>query len=200
MINIDECLIEKASCETSCVNFLNKSKTPHAVYTNTSSFVGVRAIVDPYCTCNVRERLVCLNGGTPLKDKCVCPDGFDGPRCELLGIGFLGEGWALYPSLHACEESRLSFDLRPDKGEGLVFYIGPMRKKNYMGVQGKRSIGGRNDSINLYRSSVFRFYGTRTQRRLSQIVGGLRIGNGAGQSFGNKAHRREFPSHRHYLE
>lgn len=135
MINIDECLVEKASCETSCVNFLNKSKIPHAVFTNTSSFVGVGAVVDPYCTCNVRERLVCLNGGTPLKERCVCPDGYDGPRCELLGIGFVGEGWALYPPLHACEESRLSFDLRPDKGDGLVFYIGPTRKKNYMGVQ-----------------------------------------------------------------
>lgn len=69
MINIDECLIEKASCETSCVNFLNKSKIPHSVFTNTSSFVGVGAVVDPYCTCNVREVVVCLNGGTALGDR-----------------------------------------------------------------------------------------------------------------------------------
>jgi hypothetical protein len=66
MINIDECLMEKASCESSCTNFLTKSSTPSAVYTNTSSFVGVRAVVDPMCTCTVPEPLVCLNGGTPV--------------------------------------------------------------------------------------------------------------------------------------
>lgn len=66
MINIDECLIEKASCETSCTNFLTKSSMPSAVYTNTTSFVGVRAVVDPMCTCTVPEPLVCLNGGTPV--------------------------------------------------------------------------------------------------------------------------------------
>jgi hypothetical protein len=64
MINIDECLVEKASCEASCTNFLNKSNEPSVVFTNTTSFVGVRAVVDPMCTCNVPEQLVCLNGGT----------------------------------------------------------------------------------------------------------------------------------------
>jgi hypothetical protein len=64
MINIDECLIEKALCEASCTNFLTKSNVPSAVYTNTTSFVGVRAVVDPVCTCTVPEPLVCLNGGT----------------------------------------------------------------------------------------------------------------------------------------
>lgn len=66
MINIDECLIEKASCESSCTNFLSKSNTPSAVYTNTTSFVGVQAVVDPMCTCTVPAPLVCLNGGTPV--------------------------------------------------------------------------------------------------------------------------------------
>jgi hypothetical protein len=66
MINIDECLIEKASCEASCTNFLVKRNLPYAVYTNTTSFVGVNAVVDPMCTCNVPEPLVCLNGGTPV--------------------------------------------------------------------------------------------------------------------------------------
>lgn len=66
MINIDECLIEKASCQASCTNFLAKSTVPSAVFTNTTSFVGVHAVVDPMCTCNVPEPLVCLNGGTPV--------------------------------------------------------------------------------------------------------------------------------------
>jgi hypothetical protein len=66
MINIDECLIEKASCESSCTNFLSKSNKPSAVYTRTTSFVGVHAVVDPMCMCTVAEPLVCLNGGTPV--------------------------------------------------------------------------------------------------------------------------------------
>jgi hypothetical protein len=67
MVNIDECLIERASCgEESCTNFLSKSNVSSAVFTNTTSFVGVRAVVDPMCICNIPERLVCLNGGTPV--------------------------------------------------------------------------------------------------------------------------------------
>jgi hypothetical protein len=66
MISIDECLIEKASCESSCTNFLAKSNVPSTVYTNKTSFVGVHAVVDPMCTCTVPEPLVCLNGGTPV--------------------------------------------------------------------------------------------------------------------------------------
>jgi hypothetical protein len=66
MISIDECLIEKATCEASCTNFLAKRIEPSVVLTNTTSFVGVHAVVDPMCTCNVPEPLVCLNGGTPI--------------------------------------------------------------------------------------------------------------------------------------
>lgn len=66
MINIDECLIERALCVASCTNFLTRNADPYAVHTNRTSFVGVRAVVDPMCTCNVPQQLVCLNGGTPV--------------------------------------------------------------------------------------------------------------------------------------
>lgn len=64
MVKIDECMIEKQYCVSSCTNFLNKSNLPSAVYTNTTTFVGVRAVVDPYCACNPPQRH-CENGGTP---------------------------------------------------------------------------------------------------------------------------------------
>lgn len=64
MVKIDECLVEKQYCEGSCVNFLNKSREPIAVYTNTTTFVGVRAVVDPFCICDGPSRPVCHNGGT----------------------------------------------------------------------------------------------------------------------------------------
>ena len=108
IINIDECLFEKVHCNNSCRSFLNASNVPYSVYTNTSSFVGVRAVVDPLCTCHVAEPIVCLNGGTPLAARCECPLGFEGPRCELLGIGFHGDGWAVIPPPgQACDDSHL---------------------------------------------------------------------------------------------
>lgn len=70
MVNIDECLVEKLYCESSCTNFLNKSNLPAAVLTNTTSFVGIRAVIDPFCQCEQRAppKITCYNGGTPTSD------------------------------------------------------------------------------------------------------------------------------------
>ncbi|XP_046385444.1 DE-cadherin isoform X3 [Ischnura elegans] len=127
MVNIDECIVEKASCEASCVNFLNKSSEPWAVYTNLTSFVGVNAVVDPLCTClPSHPEVICLNGGTPVGHGCECPEGFEGPFCESLDVGFNGDGWALYPTLEACADSHLSLELSTLQESGLVFYVGPV--------------------------------------------------------------------------
>ncbi|XP_049959690.1 DE-cadherin [Schistocerca serialis cubense] len=127
MINIDECLLEKVYCESSCRNFLNKTNKPYAVYTNTSSFVGVRAVVDPICSCAVLpERIVCLNGGTAVGERCECLEGFEGPQCEIISVGFYGNGYALYPSLDACEQGHISLELTPHLDDGLIFYVGPV--------------------------------------------------------------------------
>lgn len=69
MVGIDECLVEKTFCESSCTNILSKSTTPYAVYTNTSSFVGVNAVVDPACECQPNPEIHCLNGGTRIGDR-----------------------------------------------------------------------------------------------------------------------------------
>lgn len=73
MVNIDECLVEKLYCESSCTNFLHKSNAPAAVYTNTTSFVGIRAVVDPFCQCEqvAAPKITCYNGGTPTSDGYV---------------------------------------------------------------------------------------------------------------------------------
>lgn len=108
LINIDECLFEMKPCKDNCRNYLNKNSTPSAVYTNTSSFIGVTAVVDPLCTCHIAS-IVCLNGGTPVAGKCECPPGFDGPNCEELAISFQGDGYAVFPSPgQACLDSHLS--------------------------------------------------------------------------------------------
>lgn len=136
LVNIDECLFEKMYCNNSCRSYLNASIIPYSVYTNTSSFVGVRAVVDPQCMCHVAEPIVCLNGGTPLAERCECPPGLEGPRCELLGIGFHGDGWAVMPPPgQACDDSHLALEITPHVDNGLVFYFGPMIHSPKIGIQ-----------------------------------------------------------------
>ena len=109
MIHIDECLIEGVNCPSqSCANELNVEDQPQSIFTNTTSFVGVQAIVNPVCKCSSINRIgwqscqpnPCLNGGScePLRTgsyKCNCPadnpDQF-GPNCEILAATYNGQG------------------------------------------------------------------------------------------------------------
>ncbi|XP_050072812.1 DE-cadherin-like [Anopheles maculipalpis] len=127
MVGIDECIEEGRNCELSCKNTLYKSNVPIAVYTNTSSFVGVNAFVQAECVCEAPPpSLTCLNGGFLVNDRCSCPDGFEGPHCEMLGIEFYGSGYALYPPISPCNMTRISVELSPHQEDGLVMYIGPL--------------------------------------------------------------------------
>ncbi|XP_012283328.1 DE-cadherin [Orussus abietinus] len=151
LINIDECLFEKLHCNNSCRSILNASSVPYPVYTNTSSFVGVRAVVDPQCICHVADPIVCLNGGTPSADRCECPPNLEGPRCELLGIGFRGDGWAIMPPPgQACDDSHLGLELTPQVDHGLVFYFGPMNYSPKLGIQDFMSLEIQNGYAVLY--------------------------------------------------
>ncbi|XP_051171041.1 DE-cadherin [Leptopilina boulardi] len=136
LINVDECLQEKLHCNNSCRSFLNVSSVPSTVFTNTSSFVGVRAVVDPQCICHVAEPIVCLNDGIAVGEKCKCPAGFEGARCELLAIGFHGDGWAVMPSPgQACDDSHLGLEITPHTENGLIFYFGPVFYSSKLGIQ-----------------------------------------------------------------
>lgn len=69
---------------------------------------------------------------------CVCPAGFEGPRCESLGIGFYGKGYALYPSPQSCMESHMSLEVQTSVDSGLLFYAGPSSiNPSPLSVQGK---------------------------------------------------------------
>uniref|UniRef100_A0AAG5DFH9 DE-cadherin n=1 Tax=Anopheles atroparvus TaxID=41427 RepID=A0AAG5DFH9_ANOAO len=135
MVGIDECIEEGRNCELSCKNTLYKSNVPIAVYTNTSSFVGVNAFVQAECVCEVPPPITCLNGGYLVNDRCSCLEGFEGPHCEMLGIGFYGSGYALYPPISPCNMTRISLELSPTQEDGLVMYIGPMNYNPRLSVQ-----------------------------------------------------------------
>lgn len=135
MVNIDECLIEKDACESSCRTVLHKSETPLLIYSNTTSFVGVNAFTIAECVCTGVTQLVCLNGGTRYDDRCECIEGFEGPECQILSVGFTGKGWAMYPPVTACEATNISMELSPKTENGLIMYIGPMSYNEMPRVQ-----------------------------------------------------------------
>lgn len=126
MVNIDECLIERSKCQAACTNVLHKSSVPLLVYTNTTSFVGVNAFIQAECTCAAPPRPVCLNGGTQLNDFCECLEGFEGPHCEIISVGFNGNGYAMYPSINPCDSMKITLDVIPNTDHGLIMYIGPI--------------------------------------------------------------------------
>lgn len=74
--------------------------------------------------------------GTPFSDRCECPEGLTGPRCEITSVGFHGDGWALYPTVPSCEESFLSLRITPATSDGLIFYLGPLVHNELLNVQG----------------------------------------------------------------
>lgn len=137
MINIDECLIERAKCEKSCINVLEKSDDPIAVFSNQTSFVGVNAFVTTRCECREpsRSEPVCLNGGTPYANRCECPPKYEGPNCEQLSVGFSSDGWAMYPPLDPCEQTQISLEIKPQTQSALVMYIGPLNYNARLPVQ-----------------------------------------------------------------
>lgn len=135
MIHIDECLIEKAKCDSGCHNFLHSSPAPLTVFTNQTSFVGVSAIVIAKCECESLPKVNCLNGGTAVHEVCECLEGYEGPHCEVLAIGFYGSGYALYKPLQPCDTQKISLELLPSREDGLVMYAGPIAYNSRLPVQ-----------------------------------------------------------------
>jgi len=135
MVHIDECMFEGVNCEGSCYNDLEIENKPTLVMTNTTSFVGVSARVQPVCGCPARQGISscesnpCLNGGTCQDSltsyKCTCPDSVQfGPNCEKLAASFR-KGWITHKGFESCENTSLSFVFTSKKSDGLLLYQGP---------------------------------------------------------------------------
>lgn len=140
MISINECLMETVCTEKnpSCTNELIVKNDPAVVYTNKTSFVGVQAVVEPNCNFKDHPILECFNGGSPIEDThCICADGFEGPNCEILGIGFRGDGWAMYRSFPAHSDTEIRLEVLAERENGLIFYVGPMNSEPIPPVRGK---------------------------------------------------------------
>ncbi|CAG9855473.1 unnamed protein product [Phyllotreta striolata] len=129
MININECLNETVcGTDNSCTNKLNVNREPAVVFTNRTSFVGVNAYVDPVCA-SIPRNEGCLNGGVLIENAaCDCSVG-DGPHCEILSVGFTGNGWALYPSFDASNKTEIVLHIEAHSDNGLIFYNGPLNTR-----------------------------------------------------------------------
>lgn len=137
MVNINECLLG-TSCNSSCTNDLVIENEPAVVFTNKTSFVGVKAVAKASCECRKRKVVECFNGGSPIEDGiCSCPEGTEGPHCEILGVSFTGDGWAMYPTFDSCERNVISLNVLPHTDNGLIFYVGPLTARHASLSHGK---------------------------------------------------------------
>ncbi|RZB41083.1 DE-cadherin, partial [Asbolus verrucosus] len=130
MISINECLQSENCFNKSCSNDLQIKDEPAVVFTNKTSFVGVKAVAAAVCDCLRRTVKECFNGGTPHNDGCNCPEGFEGPNCEILSVSFAGDGWAMYPSFDSCANTVISLNVLAQTDDGLIFYVGPLTAKH----------------------------------------------------------------------
>ncbi|XP_045482485.1 DE-cadherin [Harmonia axyridis] len=126
MIGISECLSEAACDGLSCSNDLKIKSEPAVVFTNKTSFVGVKAVVEKICECRTPIPNSCYNGTILDSGLCDCPVGSDGRNCEISAIGFSGDSWAMYPTFEACStQTIISLTIFPQTPNGLIFYTGP---------------------------------------------------------------------------
>lgn len=124
-IGVSECLNETVCNGSSCTSNLNILEEPAVIFGNKTSFVGVKAIVEALCSCIDMIPNGCNSGEMDERNICICPQGHDGPNCEITSIGFGGNGWALYPTFEACATTSISLSIVPQTPNGLIFYTGP---------------------------------------------------------------------------
>ena len=136
---------ENSECESnSCYTELYFNETnPLFIDSNYSSFVGINVMTKTKCFCKLSQmssksiqscdQQNCFNGGTCLqindrKFRCKCPEGTDGPNCEVTTRSFNGQGWVWTQPLAQCSESHISVDIITQVPNGLILYFGPMNR------------------------------------------------------------------------
>ncbi|KAK7019701.1 Cadherin [Halocaridina rubra] len=137
IIGIDACLPENVSCDGSCTSEIKIFDTHYLIDANRTAYVGVNVQMVPQCVCSARNFSAkescypnpCHNGGQCKESKynvhCQCPEGFNGPSCQMLERTFRGDGFAWFPPLKSCERSHLSVEFLTLELHGLILYNGP---------------------------------------------------------------------------
>ncbi|KAG6933677.1 Cadherin-N [Chelydra serpentina] len=141
-IGIDECVTANCTHSTGCVSKCNYSHVPTITTAGSVSLASVTVLNSAQCTCAARESQhlfcssyrtnPCLNGGTcidtDLGYSCKCPATFDGPECQQTKRTFRGHGYAWFPPIKTCFESRISLEFITEVADGLLLYNGPVAR------------------------------------------------------------------------
>ncbi|XP_053251573.1 neural-cadherin-like isoform X2 [Podarcis raffonei] len=141
-VGIDECAIENCSHSAGCTSKNEFSALPTITSSGNVLLASITVLSSAQCTCEARERKhhscssyrinPCFNGGTctdtDLGYSCKCPMAFHGPECQQTQHTFRGHGYAWFPTLKPCFQSRISLDFITEAANGLLLYNGPMTR------------------------------------------------------------------------
>ena len=143
MAPVDLCRSEFQNCwDKGCATVLNIGPNPSLININEASFVGLDGSFKQLCNCPSSmapvtdsppkcEAYSCYNSGTCIVNGtaiiCICPIGYDGPRCQKTTISFSGaQSYIFLKPLESCEDDRLSLELITSASDALVLFNGPM--------------------------------------------------------------------------
>jgi len=156
-----ELLFNKCTRETQCPNanttckqsFL-VSQHPLTIDANAVGFVGMDNKLTNECYCDVssgdHNQKYCYNGGTFVQSDstgldyyCLCPNDYNGPRCEFLNIQFRfsasspSHSYALFEKFNLCDPIRIEFEFSTDRAKGLLLFNGPINRdsKYFLAVE-----------------------------------------------------------------
>ncbi|XP_042642142.1 neural-cadherin-like isoform X2 [Tyto alba] len=139
-IGIDECVTANCTHSGGCISKHEQSHMPTIATAGSVSLVSVTVLSRALCGCVARESPhlscssyqtnPCLNGGTcvdtDLGYRCKCSANFHGPDCQQTKHSFRGHGYAWFPPLKPCFESRISLEFITEVTDGLLLYYGPV--------------------------------------------------------------------------
>ncbi|XP_046766540.1 cHz-cadherin isoform X3 [Gallus gallus] len=141
-IGIDECVTANCTHSSGCISKYEHSHVPTITTAGSISLVSVTVLSSALCSCAARESPhlscssyqtnPCLNGGTcvdtDLGYRCRCSANFHGPDCQQTKHSFKGHGYAWFPPLKPCFESRISLEFITEVADGLLLYQGPVAR------------------------------------------------------------------------
>ncbi|XP_071890555.1 neural-cadherin isoform X2 [Anas platyrhynchos] len=142
-IGIDECVTANCTHSSGCSSKHEQSHVPTITTAGSVSLVSVTVLSSALCGCAARESPhlscssyqtnPCLNGGTcvdtDLGYRCKCSPNFHGPDCQQTKHSFRGRGYAWFPPLKPCFESRISLEFITEVPDGLLLYQGPVARE-----------------------------------------------------------------------
>ncbi|KAH0617555.1 hypothetical protein JD844_015936 [Phrynosoma platyrhinos] len=141
-VGIDECVTANCSHSTGCISKTEFSPLPTIITSGSVLLASVTVLSSAQCTCEARERKhhscssyrinPCFNSGTCMDTElgysCKCPNAFHGPECQQTQHTFRGHGYAWFPPIKPCFQSRISLDFITEVADGLLLYNGPVAR------------------------------------------------------------------------